>query len=56
MTCNAEDRLNEARDRGWLGEVAALEESLTHLRARSAEARLRLADNGNPFAAEGTMN
>jgi hypothetical protein len=38
MTCNAEDRLTEARDRAWLGEVAALEESLKHLRQRRAEA------------------
>ncbi|MEU0095308.1 hypothetical protein [Kribbella sp. NPDC006257] len=28
MTSNAEARLTEAKDRAWLGEVAALEESL----------------------------
>jgi hypothetical protein len=38
MTCNAEERLTEARDRAWLGEVAALEESLKHLRQRRDEA------------------
>jgi hypothetical protein len=39
MTANAEARLAEARDNVWLGEVAALEESLTHLRRGRAEAR-----------------
>jgi hypothetical protein len=29
---------SEARDRAWLGEVAALEESLLHLRHRRSEA------------------
>jgi hypothetical protein len=38
MTCNAEARLVEAQDRAWLGEVAALEESLKHMRQRRAEA------------------
>ncbi len=38
MTCNAEARLAEAKDRAWLGEVAALEESLKHLRQRRVEA------------------
>lgn len=38
MTRNAEDRLAEAEQRAWLGEVAALEESLRHLRHRRAEA------------------
>jgi hypothetical protein len=38
MTTNAEARLAEARENVWLGEVAALEESLTHLRRRRAEA------------------
>jgi hypothetical protein len=38
MTCNAEDRLTETRDRAWLGEVAALEESLKHLRQRRNKA------------------
>jgi integrase len=43
MTTNAEARLAEARDQVWLGEVAALEESLTHLRRRRAEAEGQLA-------------
>ncbi len=47
MTCNAEARLAEAKERAWLGEVAALEESLKHLRQRRAEAESRL-----PGAAE----
>ncbi|MFI5694035.1 hypothetical protein ACIA58_19465 [Kribbella sp. NPDC051586] len=38
MTSNAEARLIEAKDRAWLGEVAALEESLKHLRQRRTEA------------------
>jgi integrase len=38
MTRNAEDRLAEAQQQAWLGEVAALEESLRHLRQRRAEA------------------
>jgi hypothetical protein len=42
MTCNAEARLAEAQDRAWLGEVAALEESLKHLQQRRAEAENRL--------------
>ena len=42
MTTNAEARLVEARDKVWLGEVAALEESLTHLRRRRAEAHTQL--------------
>ena len=37
----AEARLAEAKDRAWLGEVAALEESLKHLRQRRAEAESR---------------
>jgi hypothetical protein len=37
MTTNAEARLAEARDNVSLGGVAALEESLTHLRRRRAE-------------------
>jgi site-specific recombinase XerC len=42
MTANAEARLAEARERVWLGEVSALEESLKHLRQRRAEvARFR---------------
>ena len=42
MTTNAEARLVEAREKVWLGEVAALEESLTHLRCRRAEADSQL--------------
>ena len=38
MTSNAEARLIEAKDLAWLGEVAALEESLRHLRQRRDEA------------------
>ena len=41
MTTNAEARLAEARDNVWLGEVAALEDSLTHLRRRRTEAEAR---------------
>lgn len=52
MTENAEQRLVEAKDRGWLGEVAALEESLKHLRMRHTEAQRRLSEGTNPFAAE----
>jgi integrase len=48
MTSNAEARLAEAKDRAWLGEVAALEESLIHLRQRCSDAeqqrRARTAD------------
>ena len=50
MTENAEQRLVEAKERAWLGEVAALEESLKHLRTRQAEAQHRLAQGTNPFA------
>jgi hypothetical protein len=39
MTANTEQRLAEAKDRAWLGEVAALEESLRHLRQRRSEAQ-----------------
>jgi hypothetical protein len=52
MTENAEQRLVEAQDKGWLGEVAALEESLKHLRTRQAEAQRRLGESTNPFASE----
>ena len=42
MTNNADERLAEARQQHWLGEVSALEESLVHLRRRQEEAaRLR---------------
>lgn len=50
MTDNANERLAEAQDKGWLGEVAALEESLTHLRVRRDEARRRLDRGPNLFA------
>lgn len=43
-----QERLAEARDRAWLGEVAALEESLKHLPQRRGEAEQQLqavADN-----------
>jgi integrase len=43
MTSNAEARLTEAQDRAWLGEVAALEESLKHLRQRRAEAESQMS-------------
>ena len=52
MTENAEQRLLEAQDKGWLGEVAALEESLKHLRTRQAEAQRRLDQGTNPIATE----
>jgi hypothetical protein len=42
MTCNAENRMEEARGRAWLGEVAALEQTLDHLRRRRAEVQARL--------------
>ena len=38
MTSNAEARLEEVREKTWLGEVAALEESLKHLRLRRQDA------------------
>ncbi|MGH3705538.1 MAG: tyrosine-type recombinase/integrase [Agromyces sp.] len=38
MASNAEARLDEARAHVWLGEVAALEESLVHIRRRRDEA------------------
>lgn len=51
MTSNAEARLIEAKGRAWLGEVAALEESLRHLRQRRTEAEheLRVATLGLPM-------
>lgn len=39
MINNTEERLQEAQERTWLGEVAALEESLQHLRQRHDQAR-----------------
>ncbi|WP_168197281.1 hypothetical protein [Kribbella sp. ALI-6-A] len=47
MTSNATARLAEAKDRAWLGEVAALEESLKHLRQRRAEAEQQLPISGD---------
>jgi hypothetical protein len=49
MTENAEKRLIEAKDRAWPGEVAALEESIKHLRIRQSEAQQRLSHGSNPF-------
>ncbi|MFI7064412.1 hypothetical protein ACIBL3_25710 [Kribbella sp. NPDC050124] len=46
MTSNAESRLAEANDRAWPGEVAALEESLRHLRKRRDEAEQQLRTAG----------
>jgi len=46
MTSNAEARLVEAKDRAWLGEVAALEESLKHLRQRRSDAEQQLRSTG----------
>lgn len=42
MTGNAEARLSEAQGKAWLGEVAALEESLIHLRQRRDEVLTKL--------------
>jgi hypothetical protein len=47
MTSNAEARLIEAKDRAWLGEVTALEESLRHLRQRRDEAEEQLRAVGS---------
>jgi hypothetical protein len=52
MTCSAEERLVEARDRTWLGEVAALEESLLHLRQRRTDAEKQIAQQGDVFITE----
>lgn len=54
MTDNAEQRLAEAKERAWLGEVAALEESLKHLRIRQSEAQQQLSHGRNVFAPPGT--
>ena len=43
MTANVTDRLIEAKDKTWLGEVAALEDSLKYLRQRRAEAESQVA-------------
>jgi hypothetical protein len=50
MTDNAEQRLDEAKQKAWLGELAALEESLKHLRVRRAEAQRRLEASDDAFA------
>jgi hypothetical protein len=50
MTCNAEARLAETRDRAWLGEVAALEESLRHLRQRRTEAEAQIVQRCEAFS------
>jgi hypothetical protein len=42
MTTNATERLAEAQERAWLGEVAGLEDSLKHLRQRRTEAEQQL--------------
>ena len=42
MTSNTEARLVEAKHRAWLGEVAALEKSLKHLRQRRTDAEQQL--------------
>ncbi|MDR7381184.1 tyrosine-type recombinase/integrase [Promicromonospora iranensis] len=42
MTANATKRIAEAKERVWLGEVAALEDSLKHLRKRRTEAEQQL--------------
>jgi len=47
---NTQERLTEARQMQWLGEVAALEESIKHLRIRQSEAQQRLSHGSNPFA------
>ena len=52
MTANATERLAEAKDQVWLGEVAALEDSLKHLRRRRVEANRRLSA-GSPNTAHG---
>ena len=52
MTCSAEERLVEARDRAWLGEVAALEESLLHLRRRRSEAETPGRSTGDVLTPE----
>ena len=52
MTDNAEQRLAEANDKGWLAEVAALEESLKHLRIRQSDAQQRLTYERNPFSGQ----
>lgn len=42
MTTNAQARLVEARQRNWLGEVSALEQSLEHLHRRQDEMASKL--------------
>jgi integrase len=50
MTANTEARLTEARDQVWLGEVAALEDSLTHLHRRRAEVDALLHHSPKEFS------
>ena len=50
MTESAEERLVEAKVKSWLGEVAAVEESLQYLRTRRDEAQRRRTHGANPFA------
>ncbi len=50
MTANAEGRLEEARGRVWLGEVAGLERTLEYLRQRRIEARALLENEHNDDA------
>lgn len=50
MTENAEQRLTEAREHQWLGEVSALEDSLVHIRRRQEEAAwMRDGTEGQKF-------
>lgn len=37
IEANTIERLNEARQMAWLGEVAALEESLSHIRQKKRQ-------------------
>jgi hypothetical protein len=53
MTANATERLVEAQERAWLGEVAALEDSLKHLRQRRTEAEQQLSPAVTPLPATG---
>ncbi|MCY1222296.1 hypothetical protein D9M72_343850 [compost metagenome] len=53
LQANALKRLDEARQKTWLGEVAALEESLRHIREKQVQAthiRDRVRDGGELFS------
>jgi hypothetical protein len=50
MTANTEARLTEARDQVWLGEVAALEDSLTHVHRSRAEVDALLHHSPKEFS------